>query len=82
VLADSPVSFELEVTKTIPLDGSDVYICKLCNVLINEDLDDKETSVEQHLRAILPASTTCATYFSREGKALGRWGEAMKALRK
>ncbi len=81
VLSDSPVSFELEVTKTIPLDGSDVYICKVRNVLRNEALADEDTGVEQRLRAILPAFTTCSTYFSREGKAMGKWGEPMKTLR-
>ncbi|MBN1776769.1 MAG: flavin reductase [Clostridiales bacterium] len=82
VLSDSPVSFELEVTKTVPLDGSDVYICKVRNVLINEALADTDTSVEQRLRAALPASTTCATYFSNAPKAKGAWGEAMKAFKK
>jgi flavin reductase (DIM6/NTAB) family NADH-FMN oxidoreductase RutF len=82
VLSDSPVSFELEVTKTIPLDGSDVYVCKVRNVLLNEELAGKELSVEQRLSAILPAYTTCVTYFSREGKAIGKWGEPMKAFEK
>ena len=58
VLAESPVTFELEVAKTVPLDGSDVYICKVRNVLINENLTDQETSVEQRLRAASPAFTT------------------------
>lgn len=82
VLADSPVSFELEVTQTIPLDGSDVYICKIRNVMVNEELTDTEKTVEQRLQSILPARTTCATYFSREGKALGKWGEMMKTVTK
>jgi len=81
VLADSPVSFELEVSKAIPLDGSDVYICKIKNVLLNEALADSETSIEERLRSILPAGTTCATYFSREGKAMGKWGEPMKTVK-
>ena len=80
VFSDSPVSFELEVTKTIPLDGSDVFICKVRNVLLHEELADKETGIEQRLQAALPAFTTCATYFSRSGKAIGAWGEAMKTL--
>ena len=82
VLADSPVSFELEVTKTVPLNGNDVFICKIRNVLLNENLADKETSVEERLHTVLPAFTTCTTYFSREGKAMGKWSEPMKSLGK
>ncbi|HPJ01301.1 MAG TPA: flavin reductase family protein [Candidatus Limiplasma sp.] len=82
VLSDSPVSFELEVTNTIPLDGSDVFICKVRNVLLHEALADKEASIEQRLQLALPAFSTCATYFSRSGKAMGAWGEAMKTLAK
>lgn len=82
VMADSPVSFELEVTKTIPLDGSDAFICKIQNVLLNENLVDKGTSVEERLRTVLPAFSTCATYFSRDGKAMGKWGEPMKTFGK
>ncbi|MBE0600663.1 MAG: flavin reductase family protein [Firmicutes bacterium] len=82
VLTDSPVSFELKVTQTIPLDGSDVFLCKIRNVLFNEDLADKSVSVEQRLQKTLPAFTTCATYFTRNGKAMGAWGEPMQALQR
>ena len=82
VLSDSPVSFELEVAKAIPLDGSDIYICKIRNVLTDEALADADTPVEARLRQTQPASTTCATYFSNEIKTVGKWGEVMKAFRK
>ena len=82
VLSDSPMTFELEVKQTVALEGSDVYICKVRNVLMNEALADSDVSVEERLRYVLPARTTCKTYFSHEGKALGGWGEAMKAFSK
>jgi flavin reductase (DIM6/NTAB) family NADH-FMN oxidoreductase RutF len=82
ILKDSPLSFELEVTKEIPLDGGDVFICKIRNVLVDEVLTDESKSIEERLHAIAPAATTCQTYFSYSGAAMGRWGEPGKALKK
>jgi flavin reductase (DIM6/NTAB) family NADH-FMN oxidoreductase RutF len=82
ILTDSPVSFELEVVKTVELDGSDVFLCKIRNVLLDEALTIKEKTPQQHLQSILPVSTTCNTYFSRSGEALGIWGEPMHAVMK
>lgn len=36
VLDISPWVFELEVKKTVPLDGSDIFICKIKNTLVDE----------------------------------------------
>lgn len=97
VLESSPVSFELEVFKEIPLDDGDVFLCKVRNTLMAETLtegirsaaerleDDAPatpTDVEEKIRAIAPVHTTCSTYFSWDGKALGGWGEPMKRLDK
>ena len=36
VLELSPWVFELEVKKTVPLGGSDIFICKIRNILVEE----------------------------------------------
>jgi flavin reductase (DIM6/NTAB) family NADH-FMN oxidoreductase RutF len=74
ILAKSPWIFELEVDKSIPLDGGEVYLCKIRNVLADEMLCDESMSIEERIRTIAPIRTTCETYFSWDGKALGAWG--------
>jgi hypothetical protein len=80
ILANSPFSFELQVTKSIPLDDSEVFICKIRNVLVNEELTDKDKSIEQRILSVGPIRTTCCTYFSWDGKSLGKWGEPMHTI--
>lgn len=80
VLEQSPVTFELEVSQTIPLDGGDVFLCKIRNVLASEELTDKAKTPAEHLQSVRPAHTTCGTYFSWAGQPMGTWGEPMKAL--
>lgn len=80
VLACSPVVFELEVVKSIPLEDGDVFLCKICNVLAEESLTDESVSVEERIQSIAPISTTCATYFSWNGKSLGAWGIPQKTF--
>ncbi len=80
ILSESPVNFELEVTKSIPLDDGEVFLCKIRNVLYNEELTDEKVPVGERLRKIAPISTTCNTYFSYTGEVLGPWGEPGKAF--
>ncbi len=80
VLAKSPWVFELEVDKTMQLDGGEVLLCKVRNVLTDQALCDDDKSFEERLRAIAPVHTTCAAYFSWSGNTLGAWGEPMKAI--
>lgn len=75
VLDDSPLSFELEVSQSFPLDDGEVFLCKIRNVLAEESLEDESTSMEKRMQSIKPVSTTCQTYFSWDGRALGAWGE-------
>jgi flavin reductase (DIM6/NTAB) family NADH-FMN oxidoreductase RutF len=75
VLKDSPLCFELEVKKTIPLDDSDVFLCKVRNVMVDETLANRQQSMEALLHEIGPVATTCETYFSFDGRKLGAWGE-------
>lgn len=78
ILDLSPLAYELEVSKSIPLDDSEVFLCKIRNVMTDEELADKNRSVEERIKAIAPISTTCSTYFSWDGTTLGKWGEPMK----
>lgn len=74
VLAESPVSFELEVAQMLPMDDGEVYLCKIRNVLIEEFLKDDTRSLEERISQIAPAHTTCQTYFGWDGKTIGPWG--------
>ena len=82
VLEASPVTFELEVKQSVPLDGGEVFLCKIRNVLHNAALDDAQKTVEQHLQGIAPVCSTCNAYFGWDGHGMGAWGEPMKALKR
>ncbi len=82
VLACSPVVFELEVKQFLPLDGGEVMLCRVKNVLAEEGLADQSKSIEQRIQEIAPVSTTCQTYFTWDGKAAGRWGEPQEQIKK
>jgi len=74
VLSASPVAFELEVTRFIPLSDGEVMLCKIRNVLQDECLAGDAPSPEK-LAAIAPVRTTCQRYFGWNGGDLGSWGE-------
>jgi flavin reductase (DIM6/NTAB) family NADH-FMN oxidoreductase RutF len=83
VLTKSPLVFELEVEKTINFGDSDVFLCKIRNVLADDFLCDdfmcdNATSIEECIKKIRPVHTTCQTYFSWDGNAICSWGKAMK----
>ncbi len=81
VLTDSPLAFELEVKSFVVLNGSEVMLCKVRNVLIDEEFADQSVSVEDRLRAIAPARTTCKTYFGWDGHKIGGWGELKNTVK-
>ena len=82
VLSESPVVFELEAERIVPLndEGSTLLLCKIHNVLVDPTLADDKLSVEEKLRLIAPVSTTCTTYFGWQGNAMGGWGEPGKTI--
>ena len=41
ILEKSPWIFELEVKQSIPLDGSEIFICKIRNILVEEQFAEK-----------------------------------------
>ena len=80
VLTDSPVSFELEVKQFIPLDGGEVMLCKIRNVLQDDFRAEGPGTAAEKLAAIAPVHTTCHHYFGWDGRDLGAWGEPMGKL--
>ncbi|HWQ59001.1 MAG TPA: flavin reductase [Clostridia bacterium] len=81
ILAQSPVAFELAVEQSVPLDGSEVFLCHIKNALHEECLGDEAQSVAARIARVRPVCTTCRTYFSWEGRPLGMWGEPGRAFR-
>lgn len=82
VLRESPVVFELEVERFIPLAEQDneLLLCRIRNVLHEEILEEAGLSAEEKLRRIAPVTTTCMTYFGRDGRTMGAWGEPRAQL--
>lgn len=80
VLTASPVNYELEVMQFIPLHDGEVMLCRIRNILQDDLLAKGTGSAAEKLAAIAPVHTTCQTYFSWSGTALGAWGEPMAKL--
>jgi len=78
VLVKSPFVFELEVDKTISFNGSDIFLCKIRNVLAEEFLCDDTISVEKRIKTIRPVRTAAQAYYSWDGNEICAWGKAMK----
>lgn len=80
ILSCSPVSFELEVSKSLQMDDGKVYLCKIRNVLMEEGLTDSGKSAEERIQEIAPIRCTCSTYFAWNGASLGKWGTPQKSF--
>lgn len=78
ILAQCPWTYELEVKKTVVLDDSEVYFCKIRNILADEALMDEGESIAARMDRINPACTTYQTYFDFHGNRLGAWGDFVK----
>ncbi len=76
VLKDSPWVFELEVDRSIPLEGNEVFLCKMRNVLVARELTDETKSAEERLKGIAPVIWIGkGPYFSVNPVALGAAGD-------
>jgi len=82
VLTRSPWVFELEVARTIVLDGADVYLCHIRNTLADERLCDEQRSVEERLNLVKPVHGAHGAYFAWNGAAMGTWGEPKTSVRR
>ena len=81
-IAESPVSFELEVKQTLPMgDGSDIFLCLIRNVTVEEKLLDKKIPFTERLMQAAPVLAPGeSTYSSIDGRYLGKWGEPGKNI--
>lgn len=76
ILKNSPWVFELEVNKTIPLDGSDIFICKIRNTIVAKELKDKSISADERLRMAAPVTWIGeGLYYTHNYKNLGSTGD-------
>ncbi len=76
LLVKSPVNYELEVKRAVPLDGGgELYTARIRNVWWSPELADEAKTVEERLRAMGTVYTTHATYVDGNGNAVGEWGK-------
>lgn len=81
----SPWSYELEVDKTLRLDDrgdSEIYICKIRNVLCDEELADSSLKFGELLKIAAPVVSVCNSYFRLDPNSLGNWGDWKDGLSK
>ena len=83
IIAESPVNFELKVVSEQNLaPGSDLFLCKVENVLLDERLKDPSLPVIRRLELARLVSTVAEeTYVNFFGKELGKWGKPMEGLK-
>ena len=81
-IAESPVSFELKVIEERHLaEGSDVFLCRICNVMVEETLLDTTLPFSQRLLQAAPVIAPGeARYAALTGEDLGAWGEPRSSL--
>lgn len=77
---DSPWVYECEVDRIIPLDGADLFMGKITNIQISEELRDMDLEKIDLLR-LKPAIYSPYQYFSI-GEKLGEMGEWKERLQK
>lgn len=81
-IVESPVSFELKVLEERNIAaGSDLFLCRICNVMVDENLADSPLPFHQSLLKAAPVvAAGAARYASLDGKDMGAWGEAKAQL--
>lgn len=65
ILKDSPINLELEVAQSVQLDDSEIFICKIRNVL---------AAVEGTVGSIKPVVSVSGSYYAVNPETLGPWG--------
>ena len=85
VLSSSPVTFELEVDRVIPTneeEGDTVFLCRIRNVLKDEELVNSGLAVQELMKKIGVVSTTgTMDYWSWNGRHLGTWHEPAQKIK-
>lgn len=76
-IVESPVSFELQIVEERHFTGhSDIFLCSVRNVMVEEGLTDSSLPFIQRLHKADPVITAGdARYASISGEDLGVWGE-------
>ncbi len=82
VLEKCPWTFELEVDKTFQDDNVNVFLCKIRNVLADEALCGDSATSEEKLGIIRPIHYVDDSYFTWDGRFLGKAGDLYKNLTK
>ncbi len=78
MLKASPWSFELEVKRTIPLEGSEIFLCEVRNALADGVLLDQTVSIEERMARVAPvlsAGRGLGKYFAGDLRVIGAWGD-------
>ncbi|MGI6200539.1 MAG: flavin reductase family protein [Christensenellales bacterium] len=77
VLADSPWCYELQVARTLPLEGGgELYLCRIANILADEVLTDESRSLGERMAAVSPVlSSGVDRYFALKPEPVGAWGD-------
>ncbi len=81
-IAESPVSFELKVIEELHLTaGSDLFLCRICNVTVEEALQNTALPFPRRLLQAAPVIVPGESrYAALTGEDLGAWGEPRSAL--
>ena len=85
VLSSSPLAFELEVDQVISTneeEGDTVFLCRIRNVLKDEELVNSCLTVQELMQKIGVVSTTgTMDYWSWDGRHLGVWHEPAQKVK-
>lgn len=76
VLKNSPWVFELEVQQSIPMNGSEIFLCKIHNTIVAKELKDPSLSADERLRLAAPVTWIGeGLYYTLNYKNLGTNGD-------
>ena len=85
VLSSSPLAFELEVDQVISTNEEEadtVFLCRIRNVLKDEELVNSGLTVQELMQKIGVVSTTgTMDYWSWDGRHLGVWHEPAQKVK-
>ena len=83
ILKSSPWIYELEVSQSIPLSESEIFICNIRNILVDKELMDKSKSEEEHIAAAAPVLWFgSGKYYFAKPVMLGETGEWKDTFRR
>ena len=83
VLKNSPWIYELEISQSVPLAESDIFICKIHNILIAKELADQSKNEEGHIQTTAPVLWYgSGKYYSVNSVTLGETGTWKKTFKK